>query len=447
MPVKFRQTPKHFLSHMNIQVTLEKLRSLVSRYAPRSRGAFYVMSPQRVTRMIDLWNGKLPSVRPFYAVKCNPDPHILHHLYDAGLGFDCASKRELLSIKDLARSSNALAEDIVYANPCKSEHDISAAEEMGSPPTVVDSVEEVDKLAEYGGGIYIRIAVDDKNSSMPFSSKFGAATDLVPHIGRAAKAYNMRIHGISFHVGSSCFHGRPYRDAIQTAYACIRKLREDPKGTLVASPTIDIGGGYVPHSGIFNSKAIFIQDAIMNVNKAELEQDKPPIRFIAEPGRFFATKSYDFFVQVIGKKDGLYGWNYTIDDSVYGQFSSVLFDQAKPTWIRVQGIVNRPRKYGKGVLFGRTCDSVDVIARAEYMEELEVGDWLWFPNMGAYTHATASDFNGFPKPEIFVDNEAAEVRHRSLNAFSAKGLRYIEPVRATDFWSTISFGGKIDPPV
>jgi hypothetical protein len=37
------------------------------------------------------------------------------------------------------------------------------------------------------------------------------------------------------------------------------------------------------------------------------------------------------------------------------------------------------------------------------MEDLEVGDWLYFPLMGAYTSATASEFNGFPKPEVKKD--------------------------------------------
>lgn len=45
---------------------------------------------------------------------------------------------------------------------------------------------------------------------------------------------------------------------------------------------------------------------------------------------------------------------------------------------------------------------MDVIAKGP-MEELKVGDWLYFPLMGAYTSATASEFNGFPKPEILED--------------------------------------------
>ena len=71
--------------------------------------------------------------------------------------------------------------------------------------------------------------------------------------------------------------------------------------------------------------------------------------------------------------------------------------------MRVQMKDEEPlRKKTKGILMGRTCDSVDIIARCESMEDLEVGDWLWFPNMGSYTNVTATEFNGFPKPSILT---------------------------------------------
>jgi ornithine decarboxylase len=44
-----------------------------------------------------------------------------------------------------------------------------------------------------------------------------------------------------------------------------------------------------------------------------------------------------------------------------------------------------------------------MIAHSEEMEDLEIGDWLWFPNMGAYTSVTASEFNGFPRPPYHSD--------------------------------------------
>ena len=104
---------------------------------------------------------------------------------------------------------------------------------------------------------------------------------------------------------------------------------------------------------------------------------------------------------MIGKKPWSNGWRYTIDDSLYGQFSCIPFDQATPLWMRISEDGNI-RKKVKGLIMGRTCDSVDIIARSEEMEELEVGDWLWFPTMGSYTNVTATEFNGFPKPSILT---------------------------------------------
>ena len=94
-----------------------------------------------------------------------------------------------------------------------------------------------------------------------------------------------------------------------------------------------------------------------------------------------------------------------IDESLYGQFSCIPFDQQQPAWLHIPseeqiGIQERE----ESVLFGRTCDSLDMIAKGP-MEYMEVGDWLYFPLMGAYTSATASEFNGFPKPASLVDNE------------------------------------------
>lgn len=366
---------------------------------------------------------------------------MLHAVYDAGLDFDCASRRELLSVRELARLPSDAARRIVYANPCKSERDIACAKEMGSPVTVVDSIEELDKLKGYGGGALIRIAVDDSGSKMPFSTKFGARQGIIKALSYLAKEDWLDIHGISFHVGSSCLSGNAYRDAIRKAYATLRVVREMGHAD---AQTIDIGGGYLPCETDFKEKAAYIRDAIIEVNKKELSDGNQGVNFIAEPGRFFATNTYDFFVQVIGKKRSKNFWSYTIDDSIYGQFTSVLFDHAEPQWVRIQGATETetPRKFSEGVLFGRTCDSVDVIARAEHMEELEVGDWLWFPAMGAYTRATASEFNGFPVPPIFVDS--VQINHRAFHGSKPKGLQYMPAVSAAQFWSGPQPPNKID---
>lgn len=418
------QPPKYFLSYLFIQITLEKLRSILSRFSnlPSARGAFYVMYPSRINDAISMWKKHLPDVKPYYAVKCNPAPQLLHHLYDAGIGFDCASERELLEVQKLARYETA--KRIVYANPCKSKRDIRIAKEMGAPITVVDSIEEVEKLEGYEGGALIRIAVDDSGSAMPFSSKFGATN--VAKIHDAAKATGLDIRGISFHVGSGSIDMHSHANAIRAAYKHIIYMGPPQQD----SPTIiDIGGGYLADPNKFWFTATTIRKAMHEIN-----EDDGYIDWIAEPGRFLAANSFDFFVQVIGKKNSVSGWKYTIDDSLYGQFSGILFDYSQPLWVRISP-EGSTRRRSPGVIFGRTCDSIDVIAKAIDMEELEVGDWLWYPGMGAYTRATASEFNGFPAPEIFINTESVKLSLHDYMYAAPTGVSRMPPVSAKAFWA------------
>ncbi len=57
----------------------------------------------------------------------------------------------------------------------------------------------------------------------------------------------------------------------------------------------------------------------------------------------------------------------------------------------------------KSTLWGPTCDSADCVYKDHELPELRNGDWLMFPNAGAYTVAGACDFNGieFTHPNKF----------------------------------------------
>lgn len=378
------------------------------------------MSPPRIEKLQRQWSFDLPAVKPYYAVKCNPDRNLINLLRESAFGFDCASQREL----SMMRTQGHLKDSIVYANPCKSEYDIEFAKRYGSPMTVVDSCEEILKLDQlsYGGPALIRIKVDDTGSTMPFGAKFGADVKHVAILGEFARRRNVPLRGISFHVGSESKDTTAHGKAICIAIEQCKKLLEAGH----RADIIDIGGGFVPNMNDFTLRSHHIRAAIY-------EKQASGIRFIAEPGRFFATESQDLFVQVIGKKPavGTAGWRYTLDESIYGQFTNILFDHQKPRWLRISraGQEEKSRARGKGVLFGRTCDSLDVIARSENMEELEVGDWLWFPHMGAYTTATASEFNGFPKPPVFLDEEDILPKPDiAMMYMSVEKIQYISPV-------------------
>ena len=350
----------------------------------------------RVQSSWNLWSTHLPEVKPYYAVKSNPDPLLLKLLAEKGSGFDCASGRELQEVAALGFSTEEMRKRIVYANPCKPVRDLKLAMEMGTPTTVIDSFEEVDKLSSTGwqGSSLIRILVEDKGSLMPFSRKFGIHPSKVKDLSKYAISKKIPILGVSFHVGSGCKDKHQYSSALSISHICMNLIQSQGHSPKI----VDIGGGFLSES---SQKGAFV-DYAKTIREA-MSRDKD-FTYIAEPGRFFSSSSFDFFVQVIGKKPMAdeSGWRYTIDDSLYGQFSCIPFDQKTPFWIRVPQNKSdfKPRKPSKGIIFGRTCDSLDMIAKSYSMEELEVGDWLWFPEMGAYSSVTASEFNGFPKPPV-----------------------------------------------
>jgi ornithine decarboxylase len=286
---------------------------------------------------------------------------------------------------------------VVYANPCKPFRDLQKAKALGCPTTVVDSFEEVEKLKQvnWQGSAFVRLLVEDSQSLMPFSRKFGISPDQVASLAAYASVNGIPLKGVSFHVGSGCLDPEQYRKAVKLSHDAITSLNQSGHD----ADTVDIGGGY------FSSPETF-ERAARKIRSCLFHYTKKPLRYIAEPGRFFAESAFDLFVQVIGKKRTLNGdgWRYTIDESLYGQFSCIPFDHKQPQWVRVpvsfDGKDAAARKRVKGTLYGRTCDSLDMIASSESMEDLEVGDWLWFPNMGAYSSVTASEFNGFPKPPL-----------------------------------------------
>ena len=397
---------------------MKELREILSYFTKHSfvKHSFYAFYPHKVWNQQMLWNKYLYHIKPHYAIKSNPEKLLIEMMYPKGVRFDCASLQELKLVKETLPKGADYKDLIIYANPCKSYTDLEyAKKEVNSPTTVVDSFEELDKLVEIGyeGGALVRISVDDKNSKIPFSGKFGILPENVSELGTYAKSKNIELKGISFHVGSGGNDGKIYYKSISVAKQLNLELQKQSHPAKI----IDIGGGFLPDEYDFAIKAKYINDAY----------DKQ-FHFIAEPGRFFSNNCQDFFVKVIGKKPWNSGWRYTIDDSLYGQFSCIPFDQAKPLWLRVSEDSNI-RKKTKGILMGRTCDSVDVIARSESMEELEVGDWLWFPHMGSYTNVTATEFNGFPKPSIltiFIDTPNIH-ESRFINRVP-ESIETVEPV-------------------
>lgn len=177
--------------------------------------AFFVADLASVAHQYRQWTDLLPRVRPFYAVKCNPDPLVSTTLHKLGAGFDCASKAEL----QLALDLGADPASIIFANPCKQVSHIRFAAQKGIQKMTFDNADELVKVKLHmpDAKMVLRILTDDSKSVCRFGIKFGAAIGLVADLLKLATELEIEVVGISFHVGSGCFDASSFKDAVVLA--------------------------------------------------------------------------------------------------------------------------------------------------------------------------------------------------------------------------------------
>jgi len=342
------------------------------------------ISRRALLKQWNLWRQHLPLVQPFYAVKSNPHPILLKWMQPLGLKVDCASPGEMQTVL----AAGFQPSDILYANTMKASTDLQVALNLGVRRTTTDSVEGVEQLAaeKTPCSVLVRLAVDDRGARSPFSIKFGAAQEEWKRIMEALRFHGLPFGGVSFHVGSNSTDPQAFPNAILQCRLFQERIGCD-------MPLVDIGGGFLPSEAAFTETAASIRLAMAS-------WPRRPSTWIAEPGRFFSAPVQMMLCPIVFKKVSKDRIRYLLDDSVYGQFSSIVFDHAKPAW-RVLG--SRGTVTGKQALFfGKTCDSLDLITLEENAPEYQVGDIFVIPNMGAYTSASATTFNGFPLPPTYI---------------------------------------------
>lgn len=329
----------------------------------------------------------MPRVNPHYAVKANPDPRVLKILIEEGCGFEIASIAEL----DLLLSLGVKAEEIFYSNPMKSRAYIEYAAAKGVEWFVLDSVEELRKIVSVkpDAKLYVRINTPNIGSDWPLSGKFGAYAPEIKEIVAAAGELKADLAGVTFHVGSQCRNPQNWRVGIERAKGVFKDMR---KAGLIPR-LLNIGGGY-PVRHVKPIPSIEVIAEVVNAAIADLPED---IRVMAEPGRYLVSDAGYFVCRVVGTatRNGK-RWMYW--DA--GMFGGVI---ETTEGLRYEIVTDRNGPRIPWSVAGPTCDSVDILMREEMLpEDIREGDFIYIPNAGAYTTAYASNFNGFPLPEVIV---------------------------------------------
>ena len=342
----------------------------------------------------------LPKVQAYYAVKANPAPEIVRTLYKAGASFDVASLPEFLLVhKNIERLPARKRQDfiwdkIIYANPIKPQETLKALDQY-KPLLTYDNPEELHKIKRYAphAGLVLRLRVPNTGSVVELSSKFGCDTGEAVDLILEAFRIGLVVEGLSFHVGSQCANFDNFVQALNMAAAVIREAAS--RGYEIK--ILDIGGGfpvnYDKHVKPFHLLARKINAEIQRLFT-------PGIEILAEPGRFLVATAATSVARIIGKavRDGK--TCYYIDDSVYHTFSGIVFDHCQ----------YHLKAFKKGVtemctVFGQTCDGMDTIAQSEQLPPLDIDDLLYSEDIGAYSNASSTWFNGFPPAKVVHMNQ------------------------------------------
>ncbi|KAI8127024.1 Ornithine decarboxylase 1 [Lucilia cuprina] len=358
--------------------------------------ALFVCDLEKVKEKYETWTKFMPRIKPYYAVKCNDDNFIVKTLADLGTSFDCASKNEIKQVIELGVE----AERIIFANPCKPVSHLEYAKEHNVKSSTVDTEFEIYKIHKTypESNLVIRFRCEAKEAQCPLGDKFGCdAESDATALMLLAKSLNLNVIGCSFHVGSGCNDFPAYDRAITTA----KNLFQFGAVLGYEMNLLDIGGGF---PGSDDKKFATIAEIVNKSISRHFPHDN--VNIIAEPGRFFVASAFTLICKIHAKREArnpngkLLTKMYYLNDGVYGSFNCILYDHQHVTVEHFLDDEAHNLPTFNTLIWGPTCDALDKIAEDLQLPDLKCGDFLAFPNMGAYTVPIASPFNGFMLPKI-----------------------------------------------
>ena len=318
-----------------------------------------------------------------YAVKANPDANVLRCLVAAGVNaFDVASPVEI----DLVRSVAPLA-TLHYHNPVRSVNEVKHAVRNGVRSYSVDRPAELEKLLAHipeGSEISVRLKLDLAGAAYDFGAKFGAEPDMCVSLLRRVQECGHQT-SMTFHPGTQCTDPQTW-----AVYIAQCALIEKQSGCKLYR--LNVGGGFPSHRGHEKPTLTPIFYTIKQAVLQYFPNNAPDL--VCEPGRAMVADAFSLAIcvkalsdNIIFSNDGLYGGLSEFRDTI-GQVE------------RYQAIQHQKSSNSKELqnytVFGPTCDSLDQLPAPLCLPiDIAEGDYILFENMGAYTHAIATQFNGY----------------------------------------------------
>ncbi len=323
-----------------------------------------------------------------YAVKANPHPAVLSNLVAAGItAFDVASPAEMDAVR--AASPDAVMH---YNNPVRSDVEIAAGIAHGVASWSVDEPSELDKLADVPKSceIAVRFALPVAGAAYDFGSKFGAEPDMAIELLKRVAAEGW-TPALCFHPGTQCEDESAWVEYVHAAKRII-----DAAGVKIAR--LNVGGGFAANRDGVAPDLEKVFAAISAAAEAAFGAEQPVL--ICEPGRAMVSESFTLAARIKGMRKA--GEVVFLNDGIYGGLVDIR-DMGLPGRVEVVAAdgTRRRAEAQPRVVFGPTCDSLDRLPDGLPLpRDTQIGDYVLFPGLGAYSSAMSTQFNGYGLSDV-----------------------------------------------
>ena len=323
-----------------------------------------------------------------YAVKANHRAEVLDNLVAAGIrAFDVASPAEMAAVRK-ARANAVLH----YNNPVRSAAEVAEGIRHKVASWSVDDAGELDKLHSLPADseIAVRFALPVKGAAYDFGDKFGASPEQAVELLRRVVETGHRP-ALCFHPGTQCEEKGVWQHYIAEA-ARIAGIA----GVRIAR--LNVGGGFAADRTGTPPDLEAVFQAISRSVRENFGPRAPAL--ICEPGRAMVSEGFTLAARV--KALRACGGTVFLNDGIYGGLTDMR-DMGLTGRVQVIDSLGQRRegKVTPRTVFGPTCDSLDRLpGRLGLPCDMQVGDYVLFDGLGAYSVAMSTAFNGYGLRDI-----------------------------------------------
>ena len=341
-----------------------------------------------------------PKFKPLYAVKTNPNPHLLYTILDEGFGLDCSTSAEVWIARRLGASG-------MFTSNYLSSDDLNNFDNTNIILNLDDNISNIAQLKKLPNVISFRINLGEVTADYALSgkdSKFGIPIESALHAYSEAKKLGVTEFGIHMMIGSNILQISDYINSFKALLECIYKIQ---KHAGIKIKFINIGGGFgFSYSDLTETLPLDLLAMELRRVFDSCNRDysiAEPVLY-AEPGRIIVADTGLLVASITHIKNG------------YKKFIGLNVSSnsmPRPAWFnafhKIEVITNlQGHEYASVV--GSICDNSDQFARDRLLPKCKVGDLVVIKDCGAYGYSQSSQFCGHLRPAEYIITEFGEVK-------------------------------------